>query len=378
MECARGRTSLLASRISACTPRDRVCLREHGLVALLSDAVAGRIARRCHAPLLQVAFIRRVRLRLGMGRRLSPSWSLVLSQIARGDPVFAGHRPPSARARRGDPGPPRSRRTAALAGGFLPACAVSGRVRSTRDGGRWNDAAPLGPVSLAKPRLRGFRRVSLRSRFRETQEDPTGETTGAGSGRASATAGRGRNPRRELELFHALLQQHVSGASLDAVSEPGVLPAPRRDASRAPPHGARRARWKADRERPQYLFAGSALRPLLGLGHACPAAAFRGLLLPSPGFLHRTRDPDLRRRRARRTQARARLHAEPHVVCALAAPSGILGRGGEISCQGIAGNRALRGRAQRTKPVPGKELEAPTCSWAGRRAARRLAAVPAG
>src|SRR5260221_8454380 len=100
MECAGGRTSLLATRISACTPRDRVCLREHGLVALLSDAVAGGIARRCHAPLLQVAFLRRVRLRLGMGRCLSPSWTFVLSQTAWSDTVFAGHRPASPRRAR--------------------------------------------------------------------------------------------------------------------------------------------------------------------------------------------------------------------------------------------------------------------------------------
>src|SRR2546430_7510593 len=33
---------------------------------------------------------------------------------------------------------------------------------------------------------------------------------------------------------------------------------------------------------PQYFLAGSAVRPLLGLGHARPAAAFRGLLLPGP------------------------------------------------------------------------------------------------
>src|SRR5882762_11825842 len=157
MECARGRTSLLASRISACTPRDRVCLREHGLVALLSDAVAGGIARRCHAPLLQVAFLRRVRLRLGMGRCLSPSRTFVLSQAARRNTVFAGHRTPSACARRRDPGTPRSRRAAALTRSLVAARAVSHRTRSTRDGGRGNDAAPLGTVSLGEPWLRELR-----------------------------------------------------------------------------------------------------------------------------------------------------------------------------------------------------------------------------
>src|SRR5882762_3349017 len=133
MECARGRTSLLASRISACTPRDRVCLREHGLVALLSDAVAGGIARRCHAPLLQVAFLRRIRLRLGMGRCLSPSWTFVLSQTAQCNPVFAGLRTPPACARRREPGTPCSCRTAALARSLVPTCAVSHRTRSSRE-----------------------------------------------------------------------------------------------------------------------------------------------------------------------------------------------------------------------------------------------------
>src|SRR5260221_1094307 len=121
MECARGRTSLLASRISACTPRDRVCLREHGLVALLSDAVAGGIARRCHAPLLQVAFLRRGSLRLGMGRCLSPSWAFVLSPTAWSDTGFAGHPPALARARRGDAGAPGSCPTSATERGLLAA-----------------------------------------------------------------------------------------------------------------------------------------------------------------------------------------------------------------------------------------------------------------
>src|SRR5258708_19591339 len=43
---------------------------------------------------------------------------------------------------------------------------------------------------------------------------------------------------------------------------------------------------------------------------------------------------------ARRTQARARIHAEPHVVCALAASSGVRKRGGKVSCAGIEGDRA--------------------------------------
>src|SRR5712691_11272393 len=124
MEFACRRTSLLAPRISACASRDGVCLREHGLVALLSHALAGRIAPGCHAPLCQVAFLRGVRLRLGMGRCLSPSWTFVLSQTARCNPIFARHRAPSACARRRDPGTPRSCRPAALARSLVPTCAV--------------------------------------------------------------------------------------------------------------------------------------------------------------------------------------------------------------------------------------------------------------
>src|SRR5258708_13250855 len=142
MEFACRRTSLLAPRISACASRDGVCLREHGLVALLSHALAGRIAPGCHAPLCQVAFLRGVRLRLGMGRCLSPSWTFVLSQTARCNPIFARHPAPSACARRRDPATPRSCRPAPLARSLVPTCAVPPPSRRT---------PPAGPRHLPPP-----------------------------------------------------------------------------------------------------------------------------------------------------------------------------------------------------------------------------------
>jgi len=96
-----------------------------------------------------------------------------------------------------------------------------------------------------------------------------------GSGRASATAGRGRNPRRELELFHALLHNtyraHHSTPYLN-------LEFFRRLGETLPEHllmvlaelDGRPIASALNVFSPEVLYG-----RYWGLGHACPAAAFR-------------------------------------------------------------------------------------------------------
>jgi len=65
------------------------------------------------------------------------------------------------------------------------------------------------------------------------------------------------------------------------------------------------------------------------IGHV-PLLHFEVCYYQAAGVLHRARHPCLRGGRTRRAQARTGIHAEPHVVCALAASSRVRKRGGKF------------------------------------------------
>jgi len=79
-------------------------------------------------------------------------------------------------------------------------------------------------------------------------------------------------------------------------------------------------------------------------------AAFRNLLLPGHRVLHRQQDCGVRRRRAGRTQTRARTVAGTHRVGALAGAARVRRRGGEIPAKGNPRHRAICRRTRRAQP----------------------------
>ena len=287
---------------------------------LLRLGVARRRADRRVAALCEDAFVRRVRVRLGLGRRLSPPRPPLLSEARRRDPVHAGAGTADHRARRGRAvgaaragagtaaRRSRSRRLLVAARAVFDARG-SGTLRARRD-----DHPPRRPIRMAEPGLSRFRRLPCRLQSRQAQESEAGATPAARiRNHLSAPCGtRDHLPR--LGVLLRLLRIDLSRASFDAVSFARLLSPDRGDDAGQSAARRRRARRTAAVRRLRYLRRRDALGPVLGNAGVRAGAAFRGLLLPGDRVLHRAPDRPLRRRCARRPQARARPHAGHHML----------------------------------------------------------------
>ena len=153
--------------------------RRHRLGAALPAARGGRRARRRLPALSQGPLLRRVRVRLGLGRRLPAPRPRLLPQAHRRDPVHAGAgaAPAGDDARAAAAAAARHRGDRARGRPLLGAPPVPRRRRPGRGGrGRLVDAQH-GPVPLAQPRARALcrlRRLPRQPAAREAQEDPAG------------------------------------------------------------------------------------------------------------------------------------------------------------------------------------------------------------
>ena len=111
-----GRTASVAlARFPACSARNRLCRSRAWLGATVPDCIVRRCAGRRDADLSQVPFVWGVRVRLGMGRCLSPARSPVLPEAGRRHTVHtcdgaAPHRRRPGNARPSAPGGARIRR----------------------------------------------------------------------------------------------------------------------------------------------------------------------------------------------------------------------------------------------------------------------------
>ena len=93
--------------------------------------------------------------------------------------------------------------------------------------------------------------------------------------------------RRRLAPVQPLLPAHLRGAPLDALPEPGFLPAHRPRHAAQYPAGDRRARRRAGGVVAGDPLGGHAVRPLLGRAGTRALPALRDRLLPAAGVLHR-------------------------------------------------------------------------------------------
>src|SRR5262249_21875081 len=136
-------------------------------------------------------------------------------------------------------------------------------------------------------------------------------------------------------------------ASLEPVSEPGVLRAHRLEAAREPRDGARGARGAADRFGALPERRGNPVWALLGRDRARAALALRVLLLPADRVRDRPRHRGIRGRRPGRAQAVPRAAAGGGAVGALARPSALRARGRSLPRARRRRRAALRRRAVR-------------------------------
>src|SRR5262249_8404847 len=303
VERSRCGKSVPAPRIPARAPRDRLRVRAHRVVAALRHAVAGSGAHGGDAAVRQGSFLRRVRLRLGVGGRLPSLRDRLLPEAPERGALLARNGAAAACARRRDPGAPGSRSSSPRAGYVVAARALPRRERGAGNGSRRDDAEAGGAVPLGESRLRALRAVPVRAGLGKAQEDTPEAPQGLRFRRSPAPPRRRRDSRRALDLLHAVLQQHVPRAPFHAVPQPRVFPPARLLASRARADGAGRARRQAGRKRAEHLLGRGALWALLGLGRPRSHAALRGVLLPGARVLHRARHPGLRGRSPGRAQA---------------------------------------------------------------------------
>ena len=225
----------------ACVPRRAARHRLRGAAHRLDAALPDRVARprrssaRCRST--QGAQLWRVRVRLGVGRSVSPARTPLLPEAAL----------PRCRSRRFRAraccAPDRATRRALLehaialvqAGRYsslhvlYPPAGGSRRRRSVRPGATAGRAVPLDQSGLS--RLRGFPCGVL---ARQAQEGEAGAPQARrGRRHVRAQAGAGDITRRRLGLLLPVLRKHVSRAPLDAVPVAGVLRAHRRPAARS-------------------------------------------------------------------------------------------------------------------------------------------------
>ena len=195
----------------------RLRFERHGLDALLSQRLARRHARRGDAALRQDALLRRICVRLGLGRRLSPLRAPLLSE-ARGGDSFHARTGPAAlrRRRRGAHRAPGGGVAAAAAGAprrrsavFVAARPVPHRSGGARLRGRRHDRAQRPAVPVGEPRLPRLRRLPLDVQSRQAQE-----------GQAGAPPRRGGRHRRSHARSAARSRQPTGRSSIGATNAP--------------------------------------------------------------------------------------------------------------------------------------------------------------
>src|SRR5690606_16081842 len=261
----------------------RLCRRGSRLDSA-APAVArrGRRTGRCGSRLPEAALVRRVRVRLGLGRRIPPPRAALLPEAAVGGPLHAGagHAAGSARRVVAHGSGARAARARAFVAAVVAARAVPARRRGRGAARRRADAEARRAVPLAQRRLRRLRRLSGDAGATQAQEDPRRTAQGRRGWRAPAPAARPRHRRSALGVLRALLRGDLRRASFDAVPEPGVLRAHWRSAAAAPRAGARRTGPPPDRRQPSGARRRAALWTLLGRGRASTVPALRDLLLP--------------------------------------------------------------------------------------------------
>jgi hypothetical protein len=207
-----------------------------------ADRAAGR-----RALLPQVQLLRRVRLRLGLGRCLSARRPTLLPEAGHRLALHAGHRgarahrrfAPAAELRRGaDRGLGPGRRAARA----CPGC--TGCSPRRRDG--WMragaDAAARLPVPLAQPRLRAASTTCSALLGREAQEDQARAPPRRRGRRPHPPGARRRGERRRVGDLPPAVRGHLRQARRRADADAAVLPRDRPHHGRQPAAGAGRAR----------------------------------------------------------------------------------------------------------------------------------------
>ena len=191
----------------------------HGLVAAVPHAVGRAGAGRRRAALREVPLVRRVRLRLGLGRRLRAPRTRVLPEAARGRALHArdGPAPAGGVRRRSRHARRRPARPRAAPGGVVAARALPDAGRRPHPARRGIPRARRRPVPLAQRRLRD----------RSTTSSPRCRTTSA---RRSARNG-ARWPRRASRCAGqrgARRARRTGTSSRRATAAPTASTAPRR------------------------------------------------------------------------------------------------------------------------------------------------------
>ena len=202
MERAAGRTAVVQPVHAPRVPARAACVRQRErrdrLAGAVPVAAPKRRDRRRLPALPEGAFVRRVRVRLGLGRRLPAAPVALLPEAARCGAVHAGSRSAPARKIPGRSPVAASGDAAVRARGqaVVGAPALSRRGRPGGSTGERLDDAQHGAVSLDQPRavaLRRLRGLPRQPAARQAQEDPAGAPTGRA--KPASRSRRGSAPR---------------------------------------------------------------------------------------------------------------------------------------------------------------------------------------
>ena len=200
--------------LPACHARQCQCRAEDGLDAAVSDVVARRPVAGRLRDVSEEPLVRRIRVRLGLGRCVSPARSALLPEGAGSGAIHSGSRRPAAGARC-----PRAALVAASVAGRLQAIrgvvvppAVSERRGRRRLLGRRDAGAPRRAVSFQQSRLRRFRRVSSQFIAGKTQENPAGAPQGGRCRHWLSLGPRRRHHIRRLGVFSTVVTNGLTSS----------------------------------------------------------------------------------------------------------------------------------------------------------------------
>ena len=196
-------------------------------------AGAGRRA----AALCQGPLVRRIRVRLGLGRCLPAPRSPLLPEARRGDSVHAGDGTAAPRRDAATRDALLAARAAQLRGRergarrvVVAARALSDEPTKPRAARRRHDHPRTGAVPLGESRLPRLRRLPRDIQSRQAQEDEAGAAQGRRCRRRRSRARSGGEiTRGRLGFLLSLLREHLPRAPLDALPVARVLRAHRRD-----------------------------------------------------------------------------------------------------------------------------------------------------
>src|SRR5688572_18371235 len=244
MERAGGPPAVRAARVPVRLDRERLRLATNRLGSAVHPRAARWCSRRRDAALRQIAFLRRVRVRLGVGRGARASRHRVLPQAAERNSVHPGP----------GPSPPGFRKESAPRSGagagsryVLATHPLPARRRPWAIGETRVDDPTNGAVPLAQRGLRRLRRFPAPHDPAASQEDPAGTPPRAGRENKLSLARRTRYRAKTLGVLQSLLSTHLRRAPLHAISEPRLFLAHRSRPTREPGARCRRARRSDDR-----------------------------------------------------------------------------------------------------------------------------------